>query len=447
MIGRDSLLLYGNLGLWIADSGLTRFGDFNRGLPDGIDNRKISSVAMGREGDLYAGSQFGLWRFDRQHGAWTPEPIPVEEPRVVKVLFKGDSLLVMTRSHLLVRPASNEYFKVIQLPPAVDDDHKTGLFKTLWVIHSGEIYGHAGRLFVDAVGGLFIILCVTGLIYWTAPFLVKRAGSVAKERIRRFNRFSLKWHNYIGSWAILVLLLTTATGIFLRPPLLIPIANSRVAKISFSILDSPNPWYDRLRDIDFDSARQRFIIATSEGIYYSDQALQSRLQPFATQPPVSVMGINVLGRQNDGTFLVGSFSGLFRWDPGTGEVVDYITRQPWVKPETAGPPFGSLTVAGYLRRPDGKELIFDYAQGAMTLGPGELIRPMTGEIIEKSPVSLWNLSLEIHTGRIFEPLLGPFYILVVPLVGLATLFILVSGFFSWWLAKRRKAALPGRVPA
>ena len=155
------------------------------------------------------------------------------------------------------------------------------------------------------------------------------------------------------------------------------------------------------------------------------------------------MGINVLKQATNGCFLVGSFSGIFRWNPASGEVSDYITHEPWVQPEETGPPFGSVTVAGYLERPDGKEIIFDYARGAMNLGPGELIHPMTDEIIGKSPVSLWNLCLEIHTGRIFEPAIGPFYILVVPLVGLATLFILVSGFFSWWLARcRRKANEP-----
>jgi hypothetical protein len=62
---------------------------------------------------------------------------------------------------------------------------------------------------------------------------------------------------------------------------------------------------------------------------------------------------------------------------------------------------------------------------------------MSPEIIQKSPISLWNLSLEIHTGRIFEPLLGMFYILYVPFAGICILIVLISGFFIWWMGYRK----------
>jgi uncharacterized iron-regulated membrane protein len=63
---------------------------------------------------------------------------------------------------------------------------------------------------------------------------------------------------------------------------------------------------------------------------------------------------------------------------------------------------------------------------------------MPAEVNQKSPISLWNTSQEIHTGRIWEFLLGPFYILIVPLTGLASVLILVTGFFAWWIPYRRK---------
>jgi uncharacterized iron-regulated membrane protein len=44
----------------------------------------------------------------------------------------------------------------------------------------------------------------------------------------------------------------------------------------------------------------------------------------------------------------------------------------------------------------------------------------------------------VHTGRIFEHLIGPFYILYVPLAGLCLIMVLVSGFFIWWKAHRKK---------
>jgi len=39
----DSLLVFGNIGIWKTNTGFTGFRDFNKGFPNGIDNRKIYS--------------------------------------------------------------------------------------------------------------------------------------------------------------------------------------------------------------------------------------------------------------------------------------------------------------------------------------------------------------------------------------------------------------------
>lgn len=436
---RENRLVFGNIGVWQADSAFTRFTDFNRGFPAGIDNRRISSLAVTPAGDLFAGTLFGLYRYG--DGRWNLTGLPVDKPRVVKVLATGDSLLVMTRSELFLARESSGYreFSEIRLPAAEDDDGKTGLFRTLWVIHSGEVYGLAGKLIVDTVGIVMIVLCITGLIYFIVPYRLKRLkDDLCRSRLKRFNRSSLKWHNVLGSWAIAVLLLNTATGMFLRPPLLIPIASERVGKIPLTELDSPNPWFDRLRDLQYDPGLKRFLVATGEGIYYSDDRFRSRLKPFSVQPPVSVMGINVFDVCGPGLYRVGSFSGIFEWEPSAGRVTDRVTRLPYLDDGSAGPPFGSVTVTGYIATSDTSGVVFDYARGAFALNGKNPFPQVPGEIIAASPVSLWSTALEIHTGRIFEPVLGPFYILVVPLVGLATLIILISGFLSWWLARRKK---------
>ncbi len=434
----DSMLIYGNIGIWITDHTFSKYHDFNRGFPDGIDNRKISSIAFVHGAELFAGSLFGLYHFRGDH--WEKVSLPVEESRVVKVISKGDSLLVMTRSHLLVSTSRSHFseFREIHVPQGNDSDGKVGLFRTFWVIHSGEIYGVAGKLIVDAVGIIFIILCITGLVYFFVPYRLRRIKDpLRKSRLKKFNRTNLKWHNVVGSWAIVLLLLNTTMGMFLRPPLLIPIANSRVSKIKFTKLDSPNPWSDRFRDLLYDDSLHRYLLATSEGIYYSDDEFRSELHPFTVQPPVSVMGITVFEKQSPGKYLVGSFSGIFEWNPASGLITDYITKLEYVNSGRSGPPFGSVSVAGYMKSGSASELIFDYSNGVFPLAGGNPLPPIPREIISKSPISLWNACLEIHTGRIFEPILGPFYILIVPLVGLATIIILISGFFAWWLAKRK----------
>jgi len=433
--GSDSMLVYGNIGTWLTDTAFQSFTDLNAGFPAGIDNRKVASVLVDSKIGTYAATLFGLYRFEPGQHRWQKVLLPVSEERIVKVLSKGDSLLVMTRSNLLVSTIREgiDNFKRISVPTGSDDDGKTGLFKTLWVIHSGEIYGMIGKLIVDAIGIVFIILCITGLIYFFVPYRLNRLkDEIRKLRLKRLNRNTLRWHNSLGSWVILILFLTTLTGMFLRPPLLIPIANSRVEKIPYTELDNPNPWFDRFRDILWDVSKNRWMVATSEGIYGADEQFSTILKPFVNQPPVSVMGINVFRQKAPGKFLVGSFSGIFLWEPETGKVWDYFTKMPY-RNTGRGAPFGELSVAGYV-----KEILFDYMGGAISLSGGKRFPSMPEEITEKSPISLWNTALEIHTGRIFQPILGDFYILVVPVVGLFALEISVVGFLAWWLARRRR---------
>ena len=135
---------------------------------------------------------------------------------------------------------------------------------------------------------------------------------------------------------------------------------------------------------------------------------------------------------------VRSFSGIFEWEPERGLVTDAVTKTHWVDTGRGGPPFGAVNVAGYIRLNDTTRIIFEYAHGSMAIDGKNTLPEMPCTMVASGPLSLWNTALEIHTGRIFEPILGPFYILVVPLVGLATLFILVSGFLSWYIARRKK---------
>jgi hypothetical protein len=446
----DRVLFFGNIGIWETGSNFNRFTDLNAGFPRGIDNRKINTLYVdstckkgtlsGFGKDLYAGTLFGLYKYNPINRQWSQVPLPVKEKRIVKILSKGDSLLVLTRSSLLVRRGQDAAgtFEEVMVPKAVDDDGKTGLFKTFWVIHSGEIYGNTGKLIVDGVGIIFIIITLSGLVYFTVPHLLKRVKERSKSGIKRFNRFSLRWHNRFGSWLFPVLILTAVTGSFLRPPLLIPIAGTRVAKIKYSELDSPNPWFDRFRDMIYDDSLHRFLLSTSEGIYYSDDDLSTRMEKFPLQPPVSVMGINVFEIVSPGKYLVGSFSGIFLWEPAAGKVTDYFTGMPYTETGQDGPPFGNVSVAGYLKTSDSTDLIFDYGGGAIPLSGKNPLPAMPAEIIRSSPISLWSTALEIHTGRIFESIIGNFYILIVPLTGLFTVIIIITGFFAWFTGRKKK---------
>lgn len=427
-IGPDSMLIYGNIGVWLSDSAFSRFTDFNQGFPKGIDSRKIFKI-LKTDSSLLAGTLWGLYWYNRTDHRWVKIELPVHEENVVDMLSRGDSVLVLTRSHLL-QTTDLLHFTEVPLPAPAHYDNKVSLFKTLWMIHSGEIYGQLGKLIVDGVAVVFLFLSVGGIIL----FFVKRGvksksvDQPRKEWYRRVFKWNLKWHNKIGWITAILLFFTVLTGMFLRPPLLIPIAKSRVAKVPFTELDAPNPWFDVLRRIVYIPDRDIYIVSTSDGFYLFDSRFSRNAAFFPTQPPASVMGVTVLEYLGEDELLVGSFSGLFRWNISSGAVFDVIKNHPYLGAMAVGPPVGDHKVTGLSTDFPGGTIVFDYDKGAVNIEGESPFTPMPDEIIRLSPMSLWNLALEIHTARIYGALMGSFYILIVPLGGLLILLTVLSGY-------------------
>lgn len=437
-LGGDSALVYGNIGIWLSTDHFQTFQDWNAGFPNGIDNRKISKILKTPDGKLVAGTYFGLYQYSNQQGRWVKIELPVAEDRITDIILKGNDLLIQTRSFLL-KTSDGKSFFTVELPAPKGYDGNVSLFKTLWLLHSGEIWGSIGKLIVDLFGLALLIVSFTGLMHFIFPKWIKNRKKKQKEnsQLVAARNTNLRWHNRLGWIFIPFLILVTTTGMFLRPPLLIAIANSVVSPIPGTVLSSPNPWYDKLRRVLYDEQQHLFLFSTSEGIFFTDENLSQPMQRMMNEPPVSIMGCNVLEKKGENTYLIGSFNGLFIWNPFTGQVLDYLSGSPWQAPQVAGPPISKDMIDGWFDDHSGNEYYFDYNQGIIPIRAKIRFGEMSSEIIQKSPISLWNLSQEIHTGRIFEFLIGMFYILYVPLAGICILIVLISGFFIWWMGYRK----------
>ncbi len=445
-VSSDSALVYGNLGIWLSTDQFKTFLDWNAGFPSGIDNRKISKILKTTDGKVLAGTYFGLFHYSKQQNQWIKIKLPIEEERITDLIVKDNELLVQTRSYLLRTTDLQSFFPLV-IPAPENYDRKVSLFKTLWLLHSGEIWGHAGKLVVDLFGLVILIISITGLLHFIFPKWIKRRREKMKDNTKlvEARNTNLRWHNKLGWIFIPFLIFVTVTGMFLRPPLLIPIANSVVLPIPATVLSSPNPWYDKLRRVLYDEQQGIFLFSTNDGIYFTDENLKQPMRQLLNSPPVSVMGCNVLEKKGESTYLIGSFNGLFLWNPLSGQVFDYISGNPYQAPQIAGPPISKDMIDGWFADNSGNEYYFDYNQGVVPIRNRSSFGQMSPEIIHKSPISLWNLSLEVHTGRIFEPLLGVFYILYVPLAGICILVVLISGFFIWWIGYRKKSKKSGLI--
>lgn len=424
---KGNTYLYGNTGIWETDSLFTSFSDFSAGIPQSADRLKTYKM-IEFEDTLYAATHYGLYA--REGDFWKPVELPVKEKRVVDLHLIQSELHALTRSHV-IRQTNPGKWEAIELPAASGQPKELSLFRTIWDIHSGEILGLPGMLFVDAMGIIIFIVSLSGIIFFFNPKLIRRFKKYRTSSTKKLTRWALHYHNWLGKYAFIIIGLIALTGMFLRPPLLIPIAGTSVPVIPYTHYDRPNPWFDKLRAILYDEDKERVLFSTSEGMFYTDTDFKGPVRRFSSQPPVSVMGITVFDKLAPGDYLVGSFSGLYRWIPGKNYVMDMVSRRPATQGGGTGNPFGGTAVSGFAVDAQNHAYLFDYDKGAGSLGHEHKFGDMPEKLSEHGKISLWNASLEVHTARIYAALLGDFYILIVPLAGITTIMVAISGYIIY----------------
>lgn len=422
------ILIYGCAGVWKANSDFTHQVLFNQGLPNGVDGRNIKNIVRTKDGSFWCAATFGVYRH-QGHG-WKHIELSGDEERISDITLTPDSVgvVVTSRSNLFTimpKPRGIDVTKHV-IKAGEGQVAKVPLFKTIWMLHSGELFGIIGRYVVDLIAVVLIILSLSGIILFVLPQSIKRVRSCGKteraKMLSRSMRFNLYWHNKLGALTLVLTLVIVFTGMCLRPPLMIPLVLTKTKPLVGTTMDSDNPWHDKLRAVRWDEEAKIWLLSTSEGFFKLDESMQNSPIKVWSAPPVSPMGVTVFCKDKKGDWLIGSFSGLFRWNLATGNCADYFTGKPYTR--TKGMPIGSNLVAGLSQSEDGKYVIFEYDKGAKGLPP------MSADMASQ-PMSLWNVALELHVGRCYTPFLGPFSVLFIFTSGLLILFVLISGYIRY----------------
>ena len=460
----DSILAYGYGGVWLTDAEMKTWKDFNKGLPQNVDGRNIRNIVQTKDGEIWCAAMMDVYRFDGKE--WKMFPLADNEERIADITLTKDStsIIAMTRSAVYEisgkkTDAANEKRDAISEKTSVTRKiigqpegfvPEVTLFKTVWNLHSGAFFGLTGRLVVDAIAIVLIILSITGIILFILPYRIRRQKRLqAKEKMQKLGKqmvFNAKWHNKLGYTTIILTLWLAITGMCLRPPLMIPLAmNKTTEKVK-----NGNVWHDKLRAIRWDAAEGNWLVSTSEGFLRVDEHFCQKpvLLDKKQSPKISPMGVNVFESDGKGGWLIGSFSGMFRWNPEKNLIVDYFTGK--ANQGKSMIPISSSLVSGYSKDFfGGKEVVFDYSKGA-SLGETENLRnaepksfpASTPEVLSAIPMSLWNVALELHVGRCYSPFLGPLSDLFVFISGLLITLVLLSGYIILHRRKKKSPKLP-----
>lgn len=472
----DSVLAYGCAGVFLTDSRLSTWQDFNAGLPESIDERNVRHVVKAKDGSLWCAALRDVYRYDENSHRWKKVELPGNEERIMDVALAKDSMTVvaLTRSRVFtivpfvqygeivkIGKSSSETYRVESkiIPAPKKYEPKTTLFKLVWHLHNGEFFGLPGKLVVDAIALVLIVLSITGILLFILPYGIRRAKKLAaKARMKRLGKqfaWNMKWHNKIGYVTIVLTLWIAITGMCLRPPLMVPLV---LSKLPQAVGEDGNVWQDKLRAIRWDAVQGDWLVSTSEGFLRVDEDFSQapKMLPDDECPKLSPMGVTVWESDGKGGWIVGSFRGIYRWNPvnhSLNQILDYFTGKP--SEETSMIPISDNLVCGYSEDfLGGKPLVFDFAKGvedakgqAVALCNDEPKKSRNEEsmsdlICETAPMSLWNVALELHVGRCYSPFLGPLSDLFVFLSGLLITLVLLSGYI---ISHRRRKKAQARL--
>lgn len=436
-ISPDSVFMYGNSGIWLTDVHHRSFIPFSQGIKKGADHRSVNRIVRTPDRNLYAVTTFDLYSLKAGEKEWKrlSHLINTKE-RFTDLVWHDNTLVLVTRSHVFVAKAPFHSFQQKELPAPQGYQKETSLFRTLWTLHSGEFFGTTGKIIVDCMGVCIVVLCITGVILFFVPSCIKRRKRKGKPSSVDVNvmKKSLQWHYKLGAWFLVFFLLLCSTGMFLRPPLLIAIVRAKVKPFPGSVLNSDNPWFDKLRGMRYDEGAHEWLLYSSDG-FYKLKTLDAQPRRLENPPPVSVMGVNVLEQCDSTKWIVGSFSGIYHWDRFTGKSTDFFTGKHYER-KRGGMPVFSNAVSGYSGDFEKKEVVFEYRKGA-TVKEGTGFAPMPEEL-KNGRMSFWHLCLEIHVGRIYAPLLGFLSDWFVFLSGALFLIVLLSGYCIYTRIFRKK---------
>lgn len=465
----DSVLVYGCAGVFLTDSRLSTWQDFNAGLPESIDERNVRHVVKAKDGSLWCAALRDVYRYDENSHRWKKVELPGNEERIMDVALGKNSMTVvaLTRSRVFtivpfvqygeivkIGKSSSETYRVESkiIPAPKKYEPKTTLFKLVWHLHSGEFFGLPGKLVVDAIALVLIVLSITGILLFILPYGIRRAKKLAaKARMKRLGKqfaWNMKWHNKIGYVTIVLTLWIAITGMCLRPPLMVPLV---LGKLPQAVGEDGNVWQDKLCAIRWDAVQGDWLVSTSEGFLRVDEDFSQapKMLPDDECPKLSPMGVTVWESDGKGGWIVGSFRGIYRWNPvnhSLNQILDYFTGKP--SEETSMIPISDNLVCGYSEDfLGGKPLVFDFAKGVED-AKGQVINildekdAMSDLICETAPMSLWNVALELHVGRCYSPFLGPLSDLFVFLSGLLITLVLLSGYI---ISHRRRKKAQARL--
>ncbi len=435
----------GKPGVWISKDGGRNFESYNKGLPESLFYRRVRDLFLWETDSqvlLLASTDGGLYLRAVGDDRWRQVELEDDVEPVRKVVTADDRLIVAAESGFYVSnlPPRADSFTAVETQ-RMEPEPRITLVQLFFDLHYGKAWGLAGLLIFDFVGLTLFFLCVSAFYTWYFPWQARKnrkSWLLTNKSTKRAFKTMFHYHLQLGIWIAIVLLVIGGTGLFMRPPLLAAIAEGSIPRTAYPGFLSDNPWEEKIRNVLHDPVDGSIVVQASDGLWVGPDALDEPFRPHHLEVPIFVMGATVMEPSPDG-YLVGSFSGIFKWLRRTGTAIDLETGETASGSASMRP--ADLMVTSYFETPAGEAYVAAFDQGlvALTDGDRETRFEQPAELAETYRMPLWNYLFEIHNGRFFKDLLGEWHLLIIPLGSLLFILITLTGIYDWLFLKLFRA--------
>lgn len=437
---KDSLLLYGNEGIFIAPQGGFPILPYMQGeFPKAARLKRTNHIWTDTLNHRFlAATNDGLFVCQATKNEWQKISLPDKNIGVLKILVLPKKIVLVSSSAFYLSDYKKELYFEKYIPKKYSEENeKISLVTVFFALHDGSIWGLPGKLIWDLGGIVLFFLCLSAFYIWFYPKKWKRNYKRKKEKTSKTeknkHKFYFKYHKKLGWYFSILLLIIFVTGMFMRPPLIMALFKSKISEKWYPAVKNPNPWHHKIRNALYDSQSENIVLDCSDGMWVGSIEKNTTFEEQKIPLSVFAMGATVFEEEQTGSWLVGSFGGLQRYFPKTEKAQKLLKIKP---PKQKGMP-GNLLVTSYVKAPDKNYYVLGHYKGLCDLkgNPQPDVLKMPQIIREEYKMPLWNFLFELHNARIFKSVLGGFYILIIPLGGLLSVLIVLSGIFDYFKRK------------
>ena len=436
----------GKKGIFLIDNNKIDF--FSNGLNSSVINRKIWDLHyLKNSKTLFAATEGGLYyiKLDRVitkenllKKEWKNIKLDNINKPIKKIVETDDKLFIFTDSDFF---RSNKDLNFKKVTPKRDEDNHVTMIELFFHLHDGSIWGTVGKVIFDISGFLIIFLSISAFYIWFIPARLKKKQRKIKKRDKKISdgtklklnkkrklyRFFKKHHNRVGIHSFFTVIIISFTAIFMRPPLIVAITDVTLPDYIYPATRSKNSWNKRIENALYDKKRGKLLVQCSDGIWSSNSNLKE-LFTKENYLPYFIMGASYFEEKN-GDYIVGSFSGLYRFSPDNNKIYNIISKKEVDSVSRTRPKKGQMITA-YFNYND-KQYIATHIAGLLDTD-GKMVTPFEQpKIMNEIEFPLWNWMFELHNGRIFKGIIGKWYIIFVPLLSIFFFLMLLSGIYDY----------------